>query len=97
MVHIRIQIETATFTHTTASGLMEITNVPYTAGGAVANGPLTFEGITKASYTNFTLYSASAFTGISASGSGQARALITAADMPSAGEVLIFADISFRI
>ena len=80
------------FTHTTASGELRITNLPFTARDeANANqqmvGTLQFEGITKASYTHYAVVSAenTNYMVVTASGSGQTWASVNAADMPTGG------------
>lgn len=91
-------IVTSTFTHTTASGNLQITGNPFTAinlgvGGTFFVGMGNFSswrGITKANYTqvvpriaeNTTIMSADA------SGSAQTPATIATGDMPTGGTVV---------
>ena len=86
------RITTSTFTHTTASGNLLITGLPFTpaninqpAGGAV------IAGYTKANYTSVAGNVSTAPDAIRliASGSGQAQATLTTADFPTGGTVVL--------
>lgn len=99
-VRAALNITTSTFTHTTASGLATITGLPFTIGGS-ANpaGSLFWGGITKASYTDFML-SAPVTTAtllLGASGSGQARSNVAAADTPTGGTVMLNGAVHYRV
>ena len=95
LVWVRFDIATSTFTHTTASGTLLITGLPFqpitTQLTSTRTGALHFQGITKANYTQFTL----AFQlsdpriFIAAAGSGQVGDSVAAADVPSGGSVLL--------
>jgi hypothetical protein len=93
LVLVRCDIITSTFTHTTASGQAIISGLPdfgsilgdYTA-------PLSFQGITKASYTQFHVATAAgpgASASLEACGSGQSLVTVNAADMPSGGTLVL--------
>jgi len=96
LVWVRFDIATSTFTHTTASGTLLITGLPFqpmtTQGTNARTGELQFQGITKANYTQF-MPAFDDFIGprilMEASGSGQAFSTVTAADMPSGGSVVL--------
>ena len=102
-VNVQIDILTSAFTHTTASGNLTITGMPAAitprATGARWQGALEFQGITKATYTNFVMaaIASDAKLYISAGGSGVARSLVTAADMPSGGSVVINAQLTWEV
>lgn len=89
-------IVTSTFTHTTASGTMTITGIPFNivaSPSMIFPGSLQFAGITKASYTQFTPIANLSFANntieIMASASGSANSYVAAADMPTAGTVTL--------
>ena len=92
LVTVFFNIVTSTFTHTTASGNCTITGLPFTMENSDdldSEGALIFQGITKATYTQFTCRPQPNSTNmlIGAAGSGQGRTNVTATDMPSAGTV----------
>jgi hypothetical protein len=92
LVFLQFEILTTTFTHTTASGLLVITGLPFSfAFTTKAVGVLTFQGITMASYTQFSLVgiSGQSVLNIYASGSGQSQNGVAATDMPSGGTVIL--------
>lgn len=95
-------ISTATFTHTTASGALNITGLPFSSVNLAAIsyiGSLVWSGITKASYTNISsrISSNTSLIELSASGSGQTVASVTSADVPSAGSVILRGTISYEV
>ena len=101
-VHLSININTSTFTHTTASGAAIVGGYPFTSGSGsnlFNAGACNWQGITKASYTNisFVTGASEATSVLAASGSGQAQANVAAADMPSAGAVTIRGSISYSV
>lgn len=90
------------FTFTTASGNMTITGLPF-AASSDANfswpGPCTWGGITKAGYTSV---AAEITPGVqigtlTASGSGVAPSIVTAADTPSGGTLRLRGAFIYRI
>lgn len=92
LVVLNFFITTSSFTHTTASGNLNITGVPYQsdlAAGLQANGSLRFQGITKANYTQYTpqITAGSTTVSITAGGSGQAVASVQTGDVPTGGTV----------
>lgn len=100
LVTCHFRIRTSSFTHTTASGNL------YIGGGfpAMANianldpaGAVAVSGWTKAGYTQVGLEvnHAAGVCYLRASGSGQAIATLTAADMPSGGTVEIAGSFSY--
>lgn len=87
-------IQTSTFTHTTASGQLQLTGYPFAAANVTSNqhyGCLDFSGITKATYTQFTVFlNANATTGgVIAGGTAVARDPVAASNMPTGGTVHI--------
>jgi hypothetical protein len=94
LVTIHLTITTSTFTHSTASGELRIGGLPFQGaelgGFGQRGGPIAFQGITKANYTQFVINpeASTNYMRISASGSGQALTQVNAADMPTGGTVL---------
>lgn len=94
-VTLSARIDTSTFTHTTASGAVNVTGVPFaseTVTNFFWNGDLAGQGVTKSGYTDFALRigsNSSIMEGV-AMGSGSGFATITAADMPTGGTVILF-------
>lgn len=92
---------TSAFTHTTASGSLRVTGLPFTAEnttGLAATGTLQWQGITKASYTQITpkIEPNTAYIQFQASGTGQALSDVSAANMPTGGSVVLIGMIEFR-
>lgn len=99
LVALYFSLITSNFTHTTSSGLLQITGVPFTAaGGMDYNGALNFGGITQANYTQFTpvIPSGTTYINIISSAQGQNQNNVSAAQMPSGGTVLLEGAIIFR-
>jgi len=93
-------IQTSTFTHTTASGNLQILS-PLTGstGTQLFSGNLIFQGITKANYTSVSIVPVTSQTYflLKASGSGQNIATIGASDMPTTGTVILQGFIEYEI
>ncbi len=90
---------TSTFTHATASGNLIITGNPDVADGSLAPvGNCSFQGITKANYTQYTPSVAAGASNIQvqASGSAQGLDIIDTGDMPSGGTVALIIMLAFR-
>ena len=92
-----VAIITSTFTHTTASGAISITGVPFPSNVA-AVGSLRWAGVTKAGYTSLVTTISGGATSLSsvASGSGVGASSLAAADMPSGGTVQFIGEVTFR-
>lgn len=90
---IDFAIQTSTFTFTTSALELLLTGVPFTFvnDGIQRYGGLSFQGITKAGYTQFSPYANANGSTISFKASGQAQGLgqVNAADTPSAGTLLL--------
>jgi len=100
-VHLTFDIFTSSFTHTTASGNITITGVPYAAistANYTSRGALFWGGITKANYTNLvcTIVTGGSTLLISASGSGQTPTQVTASDMPTGGAVTLRGELTYQ-
>jgi hypothetical protein len=93
-------IVTSAFTHTTASGAIQVTGVPFTppnTSGQNFYSAVNWQGITKASYTQIVarLVANTALIDFSACGSGQSISLVAAADTPTGGTVVLSADLPY--
>jgi len=98
---VTFNITTSSFTFTTASGNLTITGLPVISTTAIAifEGPLAFNGITKATYTNFTCRKDSNNTQLifQASGSGVGVAAVVAADTPSGGTLILQGTVTYEV
>lgn len=85
---------TSTFTHTTASGLLQVTGLPFgTGGNFVAAGALVMQGYTKANYTSLVFETGTAgqqVLYVLAGGSGQTRIELAVADVPTGTAKVIY-------
>jgi hypothetical protein len=97
VVHVWGTIFTSAFTHTTASGNMQITGLPFTSADIRAEGALRWQGITKAGYTDVIANLSIGATVVEAfaMGSGQNVSAVTATDMPTGGSVALSFDLSY--
>ena len=99
MVFASFSFVTATFTHTTASGAVQITGFPFTSLDAGPwMGPIRWQGITKANYTDMVLRMGNAVTyaNLYACGSGQNDSAVSASDMPTGGSVTFVGTLIYR-
>lgn len=87
-VFLTCNLITSSFTHTTASGNLQVTGLPFTSSGSFSFvGVLEWGGITKANYTqvNCAVGAAATTMTFTASGSGQSVSSVTTADCPTGG------------
>lgn len=101
LVFLQFGIVTSTFTHTTASGDMNITGLPFTSKNGTnqsSYGPLSWRGITKNNYTQWSavLASNAALITATGAGSGQATVALGASDMPTGGTVRLQGSIVYE-
>jgi hypothetical protein len=101
-VIVTCDIATSAFSHSTASGNLHITGLPFTSAntsGQTHSGACQIQGVTKASYTDYMvrLGANSAIALIGASGSGQQVSNVTAPDMPTGGDVIIRFTLAFNV
>lgn len=98
LVTVICAVETSTWTHTTASGNLRVTGLPFTPGGA-SRGAIAWQGVTKANYTDATIVVASAlaYALVQVYGSGQNRATLSTGDMPTGGNVVIGGSLPYSI
>lgn len=97
-IFLDFNIVTSAFTHTTASGAVRVSGLPFTVGlGSI--GSLHWAGITKAGYTDMSALGAGGFTliVIQASGSGQPPAAIAVGDMPTGGAVTLRGGLMYSV
>jgi len=102
LVVARVRFVTSTFTHSTASGNVHITGLPFAAaGGNNKNFQAIgyFGGITKANYTQFASQAVPSNTYLQtqAFGSGQAVANIAVGDLPTGVTVNYCAVIAYEV
>lgn len=103
LVSLSFAMVTSTFTHTTASGNLLITGMPFTPITTDANyrayAPVLYSGITKAGYAAFSsaLIGNSASIQVLASGSGVAVSNVVPADMPTAGTVALGGSVNYVV
>lgn len=100
VVTLRFQVVTSAFTHTTASGILKLTGLPFTSGSAFAViGSMTWAGITKASYTNIVpvIASGTSEVKLTACGSGVGASDVVAADAPTGGTISLRGEITFKV
>lgn len=93
-VTVDFNIVTSAFTHTTASGILIISGMPFTSQTLANNfsvGSLIWQGITKAGYTNVVTQIGSNSTALEvvAMGSGSTASNVSASDMPTGGSIII--------
>lgn len=93
-VIVQYNVNTSSFTFTTASGALQLTGLPFThitASGSGDRASVGWSGITKTNYTDMVgiIGSASALVGFEMSGSGQTNSTLVAADTPSGGTVVL--------
>ena len=99
-VHLQFSIFTSTFTHTTASGLAQVTGLPFTTAVTteVSVGPIIHQGVTRAGgYTSFVLGAPFSDTRlyVYSNGSGVGADATTAAHWPTGGAVWIDGSITY--
>jgi hypothetical protein len=97
-----IVIATSSFTHTTASGDLRISGLPF-ASSSISNyfppTAILFQGITKAGYTQFVAQPdyGQTFLLFSAAGSGASISAVSTADVPTGGTVYIAVSGSYSL
>lgn len=99
-VILRFHIATSAFTWTTASGLLQISGLPFTASAVQGSrGSLEWSGVTKASYTQLTTIvgTGAAVITVNGSGSGVGSSNVVATDLPSGGTVLLIGTITYMV
>lgn len=92
LVLVNFNIATSTFTHSTASGNMQITGLPFPNNWGTANGAkgaMDGAGWTKANYTQMqaTIANGTSVVNAEMTGSGQAEANLATGDLPTGGTV----------
>lgn len=101
-VFITLGVATSAFTHSTASGSVQLPGLPFTSNNTsndINMGSTQWAGITKASYTDVILRNTpnTAYIDVVACGSGVSAAAIAAADMPSGGAVNFRTTLSYDV
>lgn len=89
VVFINFTIITSTFTHTTASGNLRMSGFPFTVSASTTSfrhlGPVEWQGVTKANYTdvNIAPVGAATYGNFQACGSAQNVSTVSVADVPT--------------
>lgn len=99
LVTVSFDITTSVFSHTTASGALRVTGLPFTALGATGSRSGGYiGGYTKANYTMVAaeIFPSTDYVSFIAAGSGQSVASLTASDMPTAGTVSLYYTITYE-
>jgi hypothetical protein len=101
-VTVNFVISTSAFTHTTASGALKVSGLPFTANAAVADigaASALAQGLTAANYTNFSFYTQTSATHMvmSASAQGQSLLSITTTHMPSGTPQYLQASLTYFV
>ena len=101
-ITVNFNVQTSSFTFTTASGNFRITGFPFAANSTANNqsvGSLTFQGITKVGYTQITtlLVPGATYANLMASGTAVSLSLVTAANMPTGGSVILYGTVTYQI
>jgi hypothetical protein len=98
-VSVSYAVLTSAFTHTTASGNLNVTGAPFTAGNATQFfGSCAFSGITKAGYGSISpRLVANAIFDFIASGSGVAFSNVATTDTPTGGTILLGAHMTYHV
>ena len=99
---ITFSIITSAFTHTTASGDISITGLPFYCGTFEISGygsASEWQGITKANYTQlgFLVIAGNNFISPRVSGSGQNVAYVAITDLPTGGSVRILGTLTYNV
>lgn len=95
MVIAFANVSTTAFTHATAAGSLRLEGFPFTSISSTSpldfrtSGPVTWDGITMAGYTDIgtTMGGSNDFINFRASGSGVANANVSSSNVPSGGTV----------
>jgi hypothetical protein len=102
LVIAQFSVQCTTFTHTTASGNLQMTGLPFASVRSSSDfsgvGLNSFQGITKANYTQIgaTTLNGGSYIFFSICGSGQAGENVTAADTPSGTLKLLRGTVIYR-
>ena len=101
-VYVAFSIVTSAFTHTTASGFISITGLPYPCGSLEVSGygaMSEWSGVTKANYTQIGVLAISGNSSLNlrASGSAQTVAYVDITDCPTGGTVRLIGTIEYDV
>lgn len=101
-VTVSCDVVTSSFTHTTASGALQVTGLPFTSlnlAGSNATGAVRLGGYLAPTYTNVSsqLTNNSTILIFIGTGSGIAGAVLATTDMPTGGQVVIRTTLSYIV
>lgn len=102
LVTVNLFVSTSTFTHSTASGNVRLTGLPFTSANSTQNiaiGSMIFEGITKAGYTQFNANVGQNrdWVQLSAMASATAYSNVSITDLPSGGTPFFYLTVSYIV
>lgn len=101
LVHATFNIGTSAFTHTTASGLLRVSGLPFaaSASGPRHVGSVLYSGYTAAGYHHVVALTNSGQTYLTfnRTGSGVAQTNTTAAEMPTGGSITWYGSITYTV
>lgn len=98
LILARFRIACSAFTHTTASGNLQVTGLPFASkSGLVSHATAGFTGVTKANYTQVNAFmnpgaSTILFKGF---GSAQTESNLVAADLPTGGTPILTGELPY--
>ena len=99
-VFVTCNLVTSAFTHTTASGALRVTGLPFTSAGGTSNrGALDWAGITKATFTEISaaIGGAVALVDFVANGSAVGASTVTATDCPTGGTMRLIFSATYHV
>lgn len=99
LVSLQFEIVSSAFTHTTASGAISITGLPFACRSTYGFTNLgRWNGITKANYTDcfVDVTPTSSALRVLMSGSGQTAALVAASDTPTGGQIILCCHLMYQ-
>lgn len=102
LVSVWCNLVTSTFTHTTASGSLQLTGLPFTSASDSSSfcfGTMSWQGITKATYTQIVPRLINGVTALDfiASGTGVAVSTVAFGDVPTGGTVILRVQLTYRV
>lgn len=102
LVTVFFNIGTSTFTHSTASGNVQIGSLPFSSADITnqySRGPIAWAGINKSGYSQISsiLSPNSSTIELKASGNGLGISDVSTSDMPSGGSVIVAGSMSYKI
>ena len=100
LVMISVSINTSGFTHTTASGNLRVTGLPFTVQNTANHfpvGTLSMSGWLKVGYTVLASYGTpgQSYLEFAADGSAQAHSTLASGDVPTGGTIFLYSTLAY--